>query len=159
VVSDLVVNSDTFPGKGSTDPDLSSDSIASSPMPGSDSLTVPDLLPLKVSVMLREAVSDPARRICQYEIPGGGSCRDSSCSDLHAGDFEPSEHEIAQYLLETMGTALQDFNETEIVDQLLQVRQMKTTSLKTAGDGASTNPIRLEDIVSEALATLTGRQT
>jgi hypothetical protein len=26
---------------------------------------------------------DPERRICQFEIPGGGVCRDDECEDLH----------------------------------------------------------------------------
>ena len=26
---------------------------------------------------------DPGRRICQFEIPGGGVCRDDKCGDLH----------------------------------------------------------------------------
>lgn len=26
---------------------------------------------------------DPDRRICQFEIPGGGVCRDDKCEDLH----------------------------------------------------------------------------
>lgn len=26
---------------------------------------------------------DPDRRICQFEIPGGGVCRDDECEDLH----------------------------------------------------------------------------
>ena len=26
---------------------------------------------------------DPDRRICQFEIPGGGMCRDDKCEDLH----------------------------------------------------------------------------
>lgn len=26
---------------------------------------------------------DPDRRICQFEIPGGGVCRDGKCEDLH----------------------------------------------------------------------------
>ena len=26
---------------------------------------------------------DPDRRICRFEIPGGGVCRDDNCEDLH----------------------------------------------------------------------------
>lgn len=37
---------------------------------------------------------DPDRRICQFEIPGGGVCRDDECDDLHIerelGTWEPS---------------------------------------------------------------------
>lgn len=28
-------------------------------------------------------LSDPSRRICQYEVPGGGECRDPNCEDIH----------------------------------------------------------------------------
>lgn len=26
---------------------------------------------------------DPHKRVCQYEIPGGGICKDSDCEDFH----------------------------------------------------------------------------
>lgn len=50
---------------------------------------VPDLRPLRVAVLLREVGGDPDKRLCQYEIPGGGICRDKTCSDLHIGDLQP----------------------------------------------------------------------
>ena len=38
-------------------------------------------------------LSDPAGRLCKYEVPGGGECRDSECADIHpsrARAVEPS---------------------------------------------------------------------
>lgn len=38
-------------------------------------------------------LSDPSRRVCQYEVPGGGECRDPTCQDIHpslAWTVEPS---------------------------------------------------------------------
>lgn len=36
---------------------------------------------LKMATLSRSL--DPDRRICQFEIPGGGVCRDDNCEDLH----------------------------------------------------------------------------
>lgn len=47
-----------------------------------------DLRPLRVAIALRET-TDTGRRICQYEIPGGGTCHDRTCADVHLADFEP----------------------------------------------------------------------
>jgi hypothetical protein len=42
---------------------------------------------------------DPSKQICQYELPGGGICRDEGCQDVHLSrgldganvdDVEPS---------------------------------------------------------------------
>ncbi|KAJ3838943.1 hypothetical protein F5878DRAFT_148210 [Lentinula raphanica] len=50
---------------------------------------------------------DSQKRVCQYEIPGGGSCRDASCEDLHLSRIgtstgqviaEPSTQDTANYL-------------------------------------------------------------
>ena len=49
---------------------------------------VPDLGPLKMSVLSKLAGVD--RFLCQYEVPGGGVCRDITCTDLHLGDVQPS---------------------------------------------------------------------
>lgn len=27
--------------------------------------------------------ADPQQRICMYEVPGGGTCKDADCRDLH----------------------------------------------------------------------------
>lgn len=36
---------------------------------------------LKMATLFKNL--DPDRRICQFEIPGGGVCRDDKCEDLH----------------------------------------------------------------------------
>ena len=45
-------------------------------------MTSHDLQPLKVAVSSK-FLSDPLRRVCQYEVPGGGECRDQDCEDIH----------------------------------------------------------------------------
>jgi len=42
---------------------------------------LPDLRPLKLATASR--LLDPSKRICQYEVPGGGVCRDEGCEDVH----------------------------------------------------------------------------
>ncbi|SJL07562.1 uncharacterized protein ARMOST_10912 [Armillaria ostoyae] len=44
-------------------------------------LPAPDLRPLKTVTATK--LLDPSKRICQYEIPGGGICRDVGCDDVH----------------------------------------------------------------------------
>ncbi|KAI0926748.1 hypothetical protein AcV5_007455 [Taiwanofungus camphoratus] len=49
----------------------------------------------------RQLLTDPSTRICQYEVPGGGECRDRDCQDVHLSrlhSVEPSDDETAQYL-------------------------------------------------------------
>lgn len=41
----------------------------------------PSLKLLKLSTFAHTL--DPLKRVCQYEIPGGGVCRDSGCNELH----------------------------------------------------------------------------
>lgn len=57
---------------------------------------VPDLKPLKLA-SLQHAFgqvisSDSGVRVCQYEVPGGGVCRDKDCDDVHLSRLmsEPS---------------------------------------------------------------------
>jgi len=45
------------------------------------STSVVDLKPLKLARVSQSL--DASKRICQYEIPGGGVCRDDKCEDLH----------------------------------------------------------------------------
>ena len=49
---------------------------------GRDASTTGDLLRSLKMVTLFKSL-DPDRRICQFEIPGGGVCRDDKCEDLH----------------------------------------------------------------------------
>lgn len=47
---------------------------------------LPDMRPLKLASTVR--LFDPLKRICQYEIPGGGTCRDEHCEDIHLNRLE-----------------------------------------------------------------------
>lgn len=147
---------------------------------GGNKVVIPDLRPLRVAVVLRET-NDTGRRICQYEIPGGGLCRDKTCTDVHLADFEPdgmvsdkfaftlltsflfsldgdTDHETARYLLESM-PALRKFNESEVMDQLLQARQKKSNSKFTISSTSRmptfSSGNTLESTVADALAALT----
>lgn len=79
-------------------PLLSGHSLASQQSPQASStrswLRVPDLKPLKLRTALRSiaAAGSQGQRVCQYEVPGGGECRDVKCGDLHIGRIavEPS---------------------------------------------------------------------
>ena len=42
---------------------------------------IPDLKPLKKAASFNAL--DPSKQICQYELPGGGVCRDEGCQDVH----------------------------------------------------------------------------
>jgi len=73
---------------------FSSNSASSSVSVDSKDAIVPgDLLrPLKMITLFKSL--DPDRRICRFEIPGGGVCRDGACEDLHVQNelaiWEPS---------------------------------------------------------------------
>jgi hypothetical protein len=53
----------------------------------SSNVFVPDLKPLKLATLQRTlgrlTAFDSGLRVCQYEVPGGGVCRDKACNDLH----------------------------------------------------------------------------
>lgn len=57
---------------------FSMDSSASS---SSSLVLIPDLQPLKRAASVKAL--DPCKQICQYELPGGGVCRDAGCEDVH----------------------------------------------------------------------------
>lgn len=60
--------------------------LSSSAAVGSSSSTTQitdiDLKPLKQAAVVKY-LSDNTRQICQYELPGGGECRDKSCENVH----------------------------------------------------------------------------
>jgi hypothetical protein len=67
-----------------------------------------DLRPLKLATSIKAI--DPSKRICQYEVPGGGVCRDSECEDVHLqrilGDGDgPDGDERRMGPLEPSGTS------------------------------------------------------
>ncbi|KDQ20927.1 hypothetical protein BOTBODRAFT_26938 [Botryobasidium botryosum FD-172 SS1] len=67
----------------------------------SDLGTQIDLASLRHSVV---AEIDPHRRLCQFEIPGGGVCKDSTCPDVHSREFEPSGESLPSFkrVMQTM---------------------------------------------------------
>ena len=79
---------------------LSSPTSLPSPFPSALSSaysTFPNLKPLRLATVSK--LLDPLRPICQYEVPGGGICRDAGCADVHlnlltgcdgSGGVEPS---------------------------------------------------------------------
>jgi hypothetical protein len=79
----------------------SSSSFIPSSLPSASSISsqfsivshvLPDLRPLKFASTIR--LLDPYKRVCQYEVPGGGVCRDTECDDVHlsriGAEGEPS---------------------------------------------------------------------
>lgn len=163
-------------GIGPSSSDCSASSVSIS-----TSYCIPDLRPLKVAAAVREAKGDQIRCICQYEIPGGGTCRDSDCEDIHLKDMEPTgeyflrdlhwyahslggiyrflctyrhtDDETAKYLLEAMSNELGKFDEAEIVHQLVQVRGKVDVKLIRGGQVE----LSFEERVAEAIASLLGR--
>jgi len=80
-------------------------------------------------------------RICQYEVPGGGECRDKSCEDLHWNllEVEPNDDETAQYLCGDQNVA-----------QMVQALQAARTRRPEAS---------FDERVNEVWASMRGRRT
>lgn len=86
--SDGVINGSMTSGVGGNSILTSSGSFSSNSADGSppadfkDTTAAGNLLrSLKMVTLFKNL--DPDRRICQFEIPGGGVCRDDKCEDLH----------------------------------------------------------------------------
>lgn len=60
----------------------SNSASGSGPVDSRDANRPGDLLRSLKMITLFKSI-DPDRRICQFEIPGGGVCRDDMCEDLH----------------------------------------------------------------------------
>jgi hypothetical protein len=71
---------------------------------------------------LRESQLENAR-ICQFEVPGGGECRDADCGDVHLSqlEVEPNDDETARYLCG-------DQNVAQIVQALQAARARRPES-------------------------------
>ncbi|KAF7314434.1 MADS-box domain-containing protein [Mycena kentingensis (nom. inval.)] len=70
-----------------------SSSISSLPSASSAAVPLPSLKPLRLATA--------TKRVCQYEVPGGGTCRDAGCEDIHLGQMgslEPSDSETVEYV-------------------------------------------------------------
>jgi len=65
-----------------------------------------DFAPLRQS--LASSFADPQRRLCQYEIPGGGTCRDDACRDIHTRDLDPDGEFFIIYILKTISSSPSD---------------------------------------------------
>jgi hypothetical protein len=51
---------------------------------------MPNLKRLKMQAAARRMTDNSLEnaRICQFEVPGGGECRDTACADVHLGQLE-----------------------------------------------------------------------
>ena len=58
---------------------------------------LPSLKALKLATIAHRL--DPSKRICQYEVPGGGVCRATDCDDAHI-DWEVIEPGGASHSLD-----------------------------------------------------------
>jgi hypothetical protein len=77
------------------DADSPVEAIPTARLPLSSDASVLSSVPLSSlkAAAVNRWLSDPSRRICQYEIPGGGECRDPNCEDIHpsrASALEPT---------------------------------------------------------------------
>ncbi|EPS94746.1 hypothetical protein FOMPIDRAFT_1026096 [Fomitopsis schrenkii] len=95
-------------------------SISSSPRN-----TAIDLRDLKTA-HAKNLLTDPSRPICQYEVPGGGECRDTECECIHLSrpaTAEPSDEETAHYLYARFAApARSGAGVKEIKDALVSIR-------------------------------------
>ncbi|KAI5989073.1 hypothetical protein EDD15DRAFT_1337743 [Pisolithus albus] len=59
---------------------------------------------MKQAILLRTltemTAGDAGIRVCPYEVPGGGTCRNDECEELHLSRIscEPSDAEVAAYV-------------------------------------------------------------
>ncbi|KAF8895335.1 hypothetical protein BD779DRAFT_719169 [Infundibulicybe gibba] len=68
-------------------------SLTSSTYTPYPSLPKPELKSLRLASVSK--MLNPSKQLCQYEVPGGGVCRDEKCEDIHlsgrtAGAMEPT---------------------------------------------------------------------
>jgi hypothetical protein len=51
---------------------------------------IPNLQTLRMQAAARRMTDDSLEnaRICQFEVPGGGECRDSACGDMHLSQLQ-----------------------------------------------------------------------
>ncbi|KAI0726445.1 hypothetical protein C8Q72DRAFT_846089 [Fomitopsis betulina] len=107
-------------GECSSGVDDDTSSISSSPRN-----TTIDLRDLKTA-HAKSLLTDPSRPICQYEVPGGGECRDSECESIHLSRLptaEPSDEETAHYLYARFAVpARSGAGVKEIKDALVNIR-------------------------------------
>lgn len=87
-------------GEGFSSVHQSDDGMDTSSISSSPRNTSIDLKDLKMAHS-KNWLTDPSRPICQYEIPGGGECRDRDCDCIHLSrppTADPTDDETAHYL-------------------------------------------------------------
>ncbi|KAF9649382.1 hypothetical protein BDM02DRAFT_1844321 [Thelephora ganbajun] len=130
---------------------FSSNSASGSPSADSKDSTIPGSLLRSLKMVTFFKSHDLDKRICQFEIPGGGVCRDDKCEDLHIEreleTWEPSDDDTAQYLFEALVKSSQDQrprrSATDVKNALEEIRTRKETM-----------ELGFEDRVSAALSIL-----
>ncbi|KAL4080912.1 hypothetical protein J3A83DRAFT_95520 [Scleroderma citrinum] len=109
---------------------------------------VDHLKPLKQAVLQRMlsqlTAHDPGLRVCQYEVPGGGVCRDQECDELHLSRVtnEPSDAELAAYVHGTLSRPWQGRCDRRAIEIALE-------GVRLRGDARDT-----DTVVHQALAGL-----
>ncbi|KAG5652882.1 hypothetical protein H0H81_003245 [Sphagnurus paluster] len=97
---------------------------------------------------------DPLKRICQFEVPGGGVCRDEGCEDMHLSRLagpdgrssaQPTDEDTAEYLVDVLPPDWLGENSTILRTKIaLALEQIRVK-----------NPqMNLEERVAHALASL-----
>ncbi|KZT64921.1 hypothetical protein DAEQUDRAFT_569139 [Daedalea quercina L-15889] len=86
-------------GEGSSSAHQPDDGTDTSSISSSPRNTAIDLQDLKMA-HAKNLLTDPSRQICQYEVPGGGECRDRDCEYIHLSRpaADPTDDETAHYL-------------------------------------------------------------
>ncbi|KIL63266.1 hypothetical protein M378DRAFT_726391 [Amanita muscaria Koide BX008] len=110
-----------------------------------------DLKLLKLAAATKRL--DPLKLICQYEIPGGGTCRDGTCEDIHLSRLISSDDQNAMYENEPNDDDTAEY----LFNKLPHLRDVKSAGrIKAALEEMRLQPLRmtLEDRVMRALAVL-----
>ncbi|KAF9565767.1 hypothetical protein CPC08DRAFT_158760 [Agrocybe pediades] len=134
--------------------DLSSELSRVFPSSGShlpSGISLPDLRPLKQIALAKSF--DPTKYICQFEVPGGGTCRDEGCEDLHLSRLEgvdrkdiiePNDDDAAEYLFNFLPASwLFEHRITTPSRILSALRDVRVRNLN--------NPLSLEERIKRAI--------
>ncbi|PPQ78723.1 hypothetical protein CVT25_010726, partial [Psilocybe cyanescens] len=125
----------------------------------SSSIYRPDLKPLKLATMAK--FLDPHKRLCRYEVPGGGTCRDDGCENIHLsrlegpnpmGTIEPNDEDTAEFLFNAL--PLSWLRQYEVASSSKILSALQDVHRKTLN-----TPLQLEDRVGQALDYLGSRPT
>ncbi|KAF7365120.1 MADS-box transcription factor [Mycena venus] len=113
---------------------------------------------------------DPVKRICQYEVPGGGVCRDAGCEDVHlnrvgreggAGVVEPSDADTAEYLHNVLPSAWVTKHSANIprIAAALQEARIKNATLVFEERDVCISPPTLSSAILDDFALLVPPQS